>query len=149
MGIIDKIAGRRTYLDVNVFIYALEAHPGYLRLVTEIFQAIDHGQISAVTSELSLAEALVKPCIDKRDDLQAVYKSTIAPAPCLDVPPVSREILIESARVRAQSNLRLPDAVHMATARLSGCQVFLTNDLSVRAVDGIEIVRLADFASDC
>ena len=97
----------------------------------------------------SLAEALVKPCIDKRDDLQAVYKSTIAPAPCLDVPPVSREILIESARVRAQSNLRLPDAVHMATARLSGCQVFLTNDLSVRAVDGIEIVRLADFASDC
>ena len=52
MGIIDKIAGRRTYLDVNVFIYALEAHPGYLRLVTEIFQAIDHGQISAVTSEL-------------------------------------------------------------------------------------------------
>ena len=148
MGILDKIAGRRTYLDVNVFIYALEAHPRYLGLVTEIFQAIDHGQFTAVTSELSLAEALVKPCMDKRDDLQAVYKSTIAPAPYLDVPSVSREILIESAMVRVQINLRLPDAVHMATACLARCQVFLTNDLTIRPVDGIEIVRLVDFVDN-
>lgn len=148
MGILDKLAGRRTYLDVNIFIYALEAHPRYLGVVTEVFQAIDNGQLTAVTSELSLAEALVKPCIDNRDDLQSVYKSTIAPARCLDVPPVSRDILIESARVRARGNLRLPDAVHVATARLTGCRAFLTNDLSVRDVDGIEIVRLADFTSD-
>lgn len=148
MGILDKIAGRRTYLDVNVFIYALEAHSRYLGLVTEIFEAIDHGQLTAVTSELSLAEALVKPCIDKRDDLQAIYKSAIAPAPHLDVPSVSREILIESAKVRAQSKLRLPDAIHLATARMAGCQVFLTNDLGVRTADAIEIVHLADFAAN-
>jgi predicted nucleic acid-binding protein len=145
VGIVEKIAGRRAYLDVNVFIYALEAHPQYLRLVTERFEAIDRGQFMAVTSELSLAEALVKPCMDKREDLQAVYKSAIASTPYLDVPSISKEILVTSAGIRAETGLRLPDAIHMATARLTDCRVFLTNDLGVRAVEGVEIVRLAEF----
>jgi predicted nucleic acid-binding protein len=145
VGILEKIAGRRTYLDVNLFIYALESHPDYLAVVTELFEAIDRGTVSAVTSELSLAEALVKPCLDKRDDLQTIYKSAIAPSSGLDVPPISREILIDSAEIRAQVKLRLPDAMHMATARRTGCQVFLTNDLALRPIEGIEIIHLADF----
>ena len=66
MGILDRIAGRRTYLDVNLFIYALEGHPQYLSVVTDLFDAIDRGSLQAVTSELSLAEALVKPRADGR-----------------------------------------------------------------------------------
>lgn len=143
MGIVERIAERLTYLDVNVFIYALEGHPQYLAVVSELFAAIDRGTVRAVTSELSLAEALVKPFMDRREDLQAVYMKAIAPAPFLEVLPVSRDVLIEAARTRSNHGVRLPDSIHLATARQGGCGVFLTNDLNIPAA-GIEIIRLSD-----
>jgi predicted nucleic acid-binding protein len=148
MGILTRIAGRRTYLDVNVFIYALEAHPTYLAVVSELFAAIDGGKVYAVTSELSLAESLVKPYTDGRADLQAVYTNAIAPAPFLDVVQVSREILINAARIPATRGIRLPDAIHLATAGLSQCGVFLTNDRGIPSSDGLEVLRLADFIAN-
>ena len=145
MGILEKIAGRRTYLDVNVFIYALEGHPQYLSVVQELFGAIDRGDIRAVTSELSLAEALVKPLAEGRTDLQDLYARAIAPAPFLDVVPVTREVLIEAARIRARDSARLPDAIHLATAIQSRCQIVLTNDTRIRAAASLELVQLSQF----
>ena len=52
--ITEKIDRRRTYVDVNVFIYAVEAHSQYLVPVSELFDGIDRGDVLAVTSELSL-----------------------------------------------------------------------------------------------
>lgn len=61
MGILDAIQGNR-YLDANIWIYALEGYPVFIQDLNQLFQSIDQGNLSAVTSELSLAEALVKPC---------------------------------------------------------------------------------------
>ncbi|MBW4540209.1 MAG: hypothetical protein KME43_13830 [Myxacorys chilensis ATA2-1-KO14] len=61
MGILNAIQGNQVYLDTNIWIYALEAFPAYVQEPTTLFQAIDQGNLLAVTSELSLAEILVKP----------------------------------------------------------------------------------------
>lgn len=53
-------------------------------------------------------------------------------------------MLIEAARLRAVTNLRLPDAIHGATAILSGCQTFLTNDRRLAALPGVDVVLLSE-----
>jgi hypothetical protein len=39
--------------------------------------------------------------------------------------PVSREILIRAAGIRARDKLKLPDAIHFATAEIGRCNTFL------------------------
>ncbi|MGI2907050.1 hypothetical protein [Tolypothrix sp. VBCCA 56010] len=53
MGILDAIQGNRVYLDTNIWIYALEGYPAFIHDLTQLFQSIDRGNLSAVTSELS------------------------------------------------------------------------------------------------
>jgi predicted nucleic acid-binding protein len=65
----------------------------------------------------------------------------------LTVGPVTREILIEAARLRGLSRIKLPDAIHAATALQKGCSSFLTNDDRLK-IEGIEVLRwqaLEDF----
>ncbi len=65
----------------------------------------------------------------------------------LEVVPINRTILIESARLRSTTNLRLPDAIHVATAILSGCETFLTNDKRLEALSDLDVVVLSSLLS--
>jgi predicted nucleic acid-binding protein len=60
--------------------------------------------------------------------------------------PVTRDILEQAARSRAESTMRLPDAIHVATAQAHGCNVFLTNDGRIRAPAGLTAITLAELA---
>ncbi|WP_207713961.1 hypothetical protein [Scytonema sp. UIC 10036] len=77
MGIIDAIQGNKVYLDTNILIYALEGYPAYLQDLTQLFQRITQGDLIAVTSELSLVEALVKPFQNQNLTQQQIYKQFI------------------------------------------------------------------------
>lgn len=61
MGLMDVLVGDRIYLDTNIIIYALEGYSEYISSLEQLFTAIDEGKMGAVTSELTLAESLVKP----------------------------------------------------------------------------------------
>jgi predicted nucleic acid-binding protein len=133
---VDQLAGRRLYLDANVFIYALDSALTPWHVPAQaLFRLVDSGRASAVTSELSLAECLVKPLRDGNGALADLYRGAInANNPGLAVAPVSRDVLIEAARLRAsRPPLKLPDAIHVATAALNGCDVLVTNDAAFRA----------------
>jgi predicted nucleic acid-binding protein len=98
-------------------IYALEGYSEFAPTLTALFVALDDGRIKAATSELTLAESLVKPMMDGNKDIEAVYLETLQPSESLDVIPISRQILIAAARLRAETkSLTLPDAIHLATA---------------------------------
>ncbi|WP_203219534.1 type II toxin-antitoxin system VapC family toxin [Nostoc edaphicum] len=119
MGILDAIQGTRIYLDTNIWIYAVERYPAFIQDLTELFQSIDQGNLSIVTSELSLAEVLVKPFQNQNLAQQTTYKQLINNSQNLTVIPVSRQILIEAAQLRASINIKLPDAIHATTALLA------------------------------
>lgn len=61
---VDALNGRRVYLDANVFNYTLNAFAPLVPALTRMFLMVDSGQLEAVTSELTLAELLVKPFRD-------------------------------------------------------------------------------------
>lgn len=138
-----SLAGR-VYLDTNIFIYALEGYPAFRPALTTLFESLDRRELTAVTSELTLAEALVKPLLDRHAERQAAYLQLLQPTVSLQVVPVSREVLIAAARLRAVATLKLPDAIHVATAQLTGCAYFLTNDARVPTLPGLTIRQLSD-----
>jgi predicted nucleic acid-binding protein len=117
------------YLDTNIFIMAYEANDKFSELLSEIFAKVD-GQNNArfATSELTLSELLVRP-IRENDEAVRQYEDLIAPSDWLNVFPAGKSILIAAAALRAKnSNLKLPDAIHVATAIHAKCSHILTND---------------------
>ncbi|MBD6616934.1 type II toxin-antitoxin system VapC family toxin [Komarekiella sp. 'clone 1'] len=140
MGILNAIQGTRVYLDTNIWIYALEGYPAFVQNLTQLFQNIEQGNLSVITSELSLAEALVKPFQNQDLAQQKTYKQFISNSRNLTVIPVSRQVLIEAAQLRASVNIKLPDAIYAATALLSQCSTFLTNDQRFESVPSLSVV---------
>lgn len=136
------------YLDTNVFIYLLEMYPQFISVLTDLFSRIDSGQLLAITSELTLAESLVKPIMENNLHLQHIYQSILQTSDFLEVVPVSRQVLLEAAKIRAINNIKLPDAIHLATALTNHCQFFITNDLLLKNFTHIKIVLLSDFVTD-
>ena len=144
MGFVSSLTGSALYIDTNIFIYAFEGFPEYADKLRELFEAIDSGDVKAVTSELTLAELLVKPFMDANTQRQSFYRDTIQNSDLLSVCSVSRDILIDAARLRSLSSLRLPDAIHVATASFAGCTFFLTNDRRITSVMGIQVIILSE-----
>lgn len=125
------------YFDTNVFIYAIEGHDTYYEWINELFQFIASEQILVITSELTLAECLVKPFKDNNQAAIDGFKNHITNSEALRVCPVSKDILIRSASVRNELNLKLPDAIHMATAIENSCLTFISNDQRLKTPDGM------------
>lgn len=141
--------GSRIYLDTNIFIYHLENVAIWSDLTGLLFRRIDRGELSAVSSELALAECLVRP-FAKRDEREIeAFQDFIRERNNLRIAPVTREILIESARVRAETAMRMKlfDSIHLATAKVLECDFLVTNDHRFDAAAGIQIQLLADTES--
>jgi predicted nucleic acid-binding protein len=66
----------------------------------------------------------------------------LSPSSWLSVLSVERTILIEAARLRGRLVLRLPDAMHVATAAAAGCDVLLSNDRRLKVPAGMVLRRL-------
>jgi predicted nucleic acid-binding protein len=145
MGISQTVSGSLIYLDANIFIYALEGYSEFLKILTDLFDMIDDGRVRACTSELTLAETLIKPMADNNILLQEIYEDAIRTEGFLEVIPADRKILIKAARIRSQNiHLRLPDAIHLATAQHWGCDIFLTNDKHLKNYSNINVILLTD-----
>ena len=66
------------------------------------------------------------------------------PTPALEVIPINRDILEDAAQWRATSKLKLPDAIHLATALHRQCDSFLTNDDLFRNLGLPQVKMLSD-----
>lgn len=67
-------------------------------------------------------------------------------APDLEIVPVSREILLDAAALRARQKLRTPDAIQLATGIRAGATLAVSNDKLWRSVPLIETALLSDLA---
>jgi predicted nucleic acid-binding protein len=137
------------YIDANVFIAALEHPTARSDHAWWILSAIQEGEIAGVTSEITLAEVLVKPIELGNHDMVIAYESMIAPGPNFDVPAVTREILIDAARIRANRvSVKLPDAVHLATAQAHACAFFVTEDRRMEVLESMRQLLVNPFTVD-
>jgi len=122
----------RHYLDTNVVISIVEATQDYGAAQARFVERLDEGEIEAVTSELTLAECLVKPLAERNIKATEAYLAFLEGRPELMVIPIDRAILLEAARLRADLSMKLPDAIHVATAVHARCDGFVTNDRRIK-----------------
>ena len=80
-----------------------------------------------VTSVIARTECLVLALRDSMDDVVAVYDQAFEFEE-LDVVAVDRPIADEAARIPASFKLKVPDAIHVATAVCRGVSHILTTD---------------------
>lgn len=145
---LDKLLGNTVYLDTNIIIYAFEpGHTGQ-KVFESVFQLIDDASVQGATSELTLAEVLALPYRLGADDMVARYESLLSNESPLQVAPVDRDILRGAARLRANSSIKLADAIHLATAMQLECDFFFTQDgpLGQMLPAPLQWLSLADFA---
>ena len=142
MGDVAALAGKTIYLDTNVIVYAVEGFDEHQAFLNALFQLFDAGAAFALTSELTLAEALVRPLQIGRQDVVDLYLDLLQGSERLKVLPIDRPILIDAARQRAALGIRLPDAIHVATAVAGACEVFLSNDRRLRLPGGLMLQSL-------
>ncbi len=144
MGKVSAELGQRVYFDANIIIYAVEGYSPYIDQIRALMAAVNTGEIIAVTSELTLAEVLVKPLKDQNPAIQQAYRTFLTPTAAFDVVSVSRRVLEDAAQWRATTKLKLPDAIHLATALHHQCDSFLSNDDGFRLLGLPQIKMLAD-----
>lgn len=143
----QALQGRKVYLDANIFIYTLEGMEPWADLLSDVFVGLTIGELSAVTSSLSLSECLVLPFKQNKNELVAVYREALLPSHYLTAAPIDDRVLISAANIRGQTGLKLPDAIHAATALTQQCTAMLTNDPGFKRVPGIQLFLLSDWTS--
>ena len=133
---------RRLFLDTAPVVYYVEESQRYLPLVDVVFDALDSGRLTAVTSPVTLAECLVAPYRLNRADQQRAFARVITSGPNTVFTPLAWDSAQRAAELRVRYNLSLADAFQVAVALTSDCDAFLTNDLTLKRVTELDVIVL-------
>lgn len=138
------MAAVRLYVDTNIFIYAFENNDALAKKLLQVI-SLNEGrkQPFLATSEIVLAELMIDPLRKGNERLVELYDNISIGNAFILVGTVTREVLWHAAQLRSEFvSLRLPDAIHLATAMHFGCTQFLTADARLKETYSITPNRL-------
>lgn len=135
---------KRVLIDTSIWIYHFEQHPELGAAASRIIESLEEGEYRGVASELTMLELTVRPLQLGRQDVADDYEVLLDYFPNFELQPISREILLEAAALRARQRLRTPDAIQIASGLRAGATLAVTNDEGWRNFPLIETMILAD-----
>jgi predicted nucleic acid-binding protein len=136
----------RVALDSNIFIYALQRNEEFYRATLSLLKAIESGKMTGVASRLVYAEVLSDSALTSHD-IRVI--DAYLPATGVVFEPMDMAVLARAASLRrSHHRLKMPDAIHLATAHIGGAECFVTNDRELTGlhINGPEIISIADAA---
>lgn len=136
------------YIETAPLIYYVEENPIYVDLMDAVITVVERVPIEAVSSVITLTEVLAQPIKLKKAELEWEYRSILMDSGEFSLLPVDTSIADAAANLRARYNLRTPDALHIATAIVVGCDAFLTNDAGFKRVTEINVLVLDELELD-
>ncbi|WP_181708005.1 PIN domain-containing protein [Chthonobacter rhizosphaerae] len=137
------------YFDTNVFILAYEGAGKTSAPARRLLAAVETGAIAAATSAVTLAETLAGAFKAADRDLADLYRTILADGPGFTLQPIDLAVLERAALLRAAyDGLKLPDAIHLATALCHGCTHLATADRRLPVPDGLDRVLVEEAAVD-
>jgi len=139
---VNDLSGRIVALDSAPLIYYLEAHPLFFERLQPFFEALEKRRFEAITSTVTIVEALVHPLRFKRTKLVEAYREFFMAY--LHVTALSSSIAEKAALIRANHNLKSPDAIQIATALDQKADFFLTNDAKLSRLSQPQVLVLSD-----
>jgi predicted nucleic acid-binding protein len=129
--------GDLVVVDTAPLIYLLEDHPRFAKRFEGLFEAAERDEVQLAVSSISVAEVLVGPLKLGRDALAKRYEKAMG---AFEVVPVTLEISVTAARLRAATGLRLPDALLAATALEIGAAALVTHDRDFSRLKGLRVI---------
>jgi predicted nucleic acid-binding protein len=138
---IDDLQEKTVGLDTAPLIYFIEENPTYIETVRFFFEAMDRGDFLVVTSAVTLLEVLVHPLRSNNKELATEYRDILLNSK-LTILEVSSSIAEQAAQLRADYNIRTPDAIQISAALGAGASHFFTNDIRLPEIPSIQILSL-------
>lgn len=118
---------KKIYFDTNIFIYFVEQYNENEKSFLE--EIINQNKI--ITSEITIAECFAT---SKNKEIKKEYEKLIYNKPKINAEKIDEEILKIAAENACAYNLKLPDAIHIATALKNQCDVMYTNDKDFKKI---------------
>ena len=140
---LDSLTGRRVYVDANVFIYFLDQSSPHALAATKILEAAASGDFSAATGQAAIAEVMVGPYRQGNPLVIRKVREFFDSSTWLDKIDHPAKAFDDAALLRATSGMPFVDALHVATASLSRCDVIVTQDARMKPGLGVDVVALA------
>lgn len=134
----------RVLIDTSVWIYHLEQHPQLGPPAGRVIERLEEGKFRGVVSELTLLELTVRPLQLGRQDIADDYEVLLDYFPHLELVPITRNVLLDAAALRARQRLRTPDAIQLASGLRAGATLAVANDVAWRRVPLIETALLTE-----
>lgn len=132
------------HVDARVFALHLSGR-GPTRQTELAFSGIASGSIRAQTSSLTLYQVLAEVYRQGKPTAARDVARNLRLYPRLDIVSASPGIAIQAAEVRAQLGGRPERALQIATALVSGAEVYLTSGSGLRRIAGMQVLNVEDF----
>jgi len=135
---------KRIYIDTSPYIYYLEKNPLYKDKVKAFFIDNYNSGNEFVTSAVTLEEFAIVPYREKNqkllDDFDMFVEDTGT-----EILDITKPIAKKAAEIRAYySKFKAMDALQLAAAIISDCNVFLTNDKQLRQFKEMQVLTIDD-----
>jgi predicted nucleic acid-binding protein len=120
-------------LDSNIFIAALSKHEEHSLIAQQLVRDIAQGKYHAITSSIAYGEAL---SVRVRGGPELDLESFLSSIEHLSTIPADDDICLNAGQLRAEPgrSLKLPDALHAATAILANADLLIANDRSLMKI---------------
>ena len=136
---------RQIGVDTAPFIYLWEKHSRYVKLSEELFRYLSSPKVYGSTSIIALIEVCIYPQRQGRPDLVSIYENALLHSQQVQMWPVNVEIARHAVQLRAEYDIHVPDALHLATAITAGATLFVTNDRRLQRISEIEVLNFEDY----
>lgn len=130
------------YLDAAVLALHLAGDPAYLPLTRLALGGIRDGELSGLTSALSVYQLLVEPYRSGAEGSAERIERLLSGLPGLEIVPVSPALAAQAAQVKAQIGGSLTRAVQIATALASEAELYVTPRSALRRIAGLGVMQL-------
>jgi len=134
----------RIFWDSMLFIYILQGHPAYSSRAQYLLKRAYERGDTLYTSYLTLGEVLAGAAKSPDSTKQVTVRTTIDEMGFSYLPFGERAVL-PFGRLRAQTSVKIPDAIHLACAAAAGIDLFLTGDKQLIGMHVPGIQFIADF----
>jgi predicted nucleic acid-binding protein len=131
----------RVYLDSNIVLYLIEQPPDFGPRATARIADLRNAGDELVVSDLTRLECRHFP-LGRGDAVTLGHFDAFFGQSTVEVVTLTTAVCDRATEIRAHHRVRTPDALHLAAAIESGCQLFLTNDLRLAGFTGMAVEAL-------
>lgn len=126
---------KKAFIDTAPFIYFIEkddSNPLYYEKVKGFFKSGYESEKKFVSSVITIEEYFVFPYRCREYSYLDMFYRVVAIMD-MEIVEINQEIAKKAAQIRAEyKSFKAMDALQLATAYMSGCDLFLTNDKQLK-----------------